>query len=102
MLTAEERAALDALDPDIVRLRLQESGGGPGAAIPGFNVQGGYITRSHIEQWLIENNKAATALDSSRYRQVLFFTVAAAVAAAIAAWPVVAPWIKSIERALKP
>ncbi|MGA7678689.1 MAG: hypothetical protein WCA54_00785 [Pseudolabrys sp.] len=96
MLTAEERAALDAIgDPEIVRLRLLQSGGGPGALIPGFPpVQRG-ITRSHIEQWLIEKNKAAIALEGSRYRKVLWWTVAAAVAAIIAAWPVVEPWIRS-------
>ena len=101
-MTAEERAALDALDPEIVRLRLLERGGGPGASIPGFKVQGGCITRSDIEDWLIEKHFEATALERSRYRKVLGWTVAgvfvalaAAVAAVISAWPVVEPWIRS-------
>ena len=94
MLTAEERAALDALDPEIVRMRLLESGTGPGASLPGFNVKGG-ITRSNIEEWLIEKHKEAAALERSRYRRVLLWTVVAAVAAIIAAWPVVEPWIRS-------
>ena len=95
MLTAEERAALDALDPEVVRIRLMESRTGPGADIRGFNVKGGCIPRSHIEEWLIEQNKKAAAVDRSRYRKVLLWTVVAAVAALVAAWPVVEPWIRS-------
>ena len=95
MLTAEERAALDALDPDIVRMRLMQFGGGPGASIPGFNVKGGCITRSDLEDWLVDENKKAATADRSRYRKVLLWTVVAAVAAAIAACPVVEPWIRS-------
>ena len=77
MLTAEERAALDALDPDIVRMRLIQFGGGPPASIPGFcKVQGGCITRSDLEDWLIEKNIEATALERSHYRKILGWTVA--------------------------
>lgn len=38
VLTDEERAALDLYDPEIVRMRLLESGAGPNASLPGFNV----------------------------------------------------------------
>jgi hypothetical protein len=83
-------------------MRLLESRTGPGASLPGFNVKGG-IPRSNIEEWLIEKHKEAAALERSRYRKILGWTVsgvvvafAAAVAATISAWPVVEPWIRSV------
>lgn len=101
-MTAEERAALAAIDPEIVRMRFAQFGGGPRASIPGFDVQGGCITRSDLEDWLIEENKKAAGLERSHYRKILGWTVAgvavafaAAVAAAISAWPVIEPWIRS-------
>lgn len=94
MLTPEELAALDELGPEIVRMRLLESRTGPGASIPGFNVKGGCVTRSHIEEWLIEKNKETAALDRSRFLKTIVIALATLGAAAIAAWPVVEPWIR--------
>lgn len=56
-MTAEQRAELEALGPETVRIKLMQGGADKGAAIPGFST-GPYrsLTRSDIEDWLVEQN----------------------------------------------
>jgi hypothetical protein len=51
-LTAVQRAELEALRPEYVRLKLMYAGPGRGADVPGFRC--GSIMRGTIENWLVE------------------------------------------------
>jgi hypothetical protein len=57
MLNNEQRAELEALGPETVRIKLMQGGADKGAAVPGFTT-GPYrsLTRSDIEDWLAEKN----------------------------------------------
>jgi hypothetical protein len=72
-----------------------------------FEKQGVYLTRQNLQMgnldgrehqeaimWLAEEERKTTQRESARYSLMLFFTIVAAVAAIIAAWPVVKDWIK--------
>jgi hypothetical protein len=52
MLTAEQRAELEALGPETVRAKLIQPGLGRGADLAGFKT--GYLTRGDVEDWLTE------------------------------------------------
>src|SRR5262249_32617348 len=51
-LTAVQRAELEALRPETVRLKLMHAGPSRGADVPGFRC--GSITRGTVENWLVE------------------------------------------------
>jgi hypothetical protein len=74
MLTAEQRAELDALSPETVRLKLLLGGADPGAAVHGF-VAGPYraFTRSDVESWLAEKN----AQEATERQQTLRWAITA-------------------------
>jgi hypothetical protein len=74
MLTAEQRAELDALSPETVRLKLLQGGADPGAAVHGF-VTGTYraFTRSDVESWLAEKN----AQEATERQQTLRWAITA-------------------------
>jgi hypothetical protein len=60
-LTPDQRAELEALGADTVRVKLITGGPGAGASVPGFKTGhpgglGGIITRSDIEDWLAEKH----------------------------------------------
>jgi hypothetical protein len=55
MLTDEQRAELEALTPEVVQIKLIQSGAGPGAAVQGFKSAPLGLTRSDVEAWLAEN-----------------------------------------------
>jgi hypothetical protein len=56
MLTAEQRVELEALGPKNVRIKLMQGGADQGAAIPDFSSPYRSLTRSDIENWLVEQN----------------------------------------------
>jgi hypothetical protein len=77
MLTAEQRAELEALGPETVRAKLLQSGAGRGADVPGFKT--GYLTRSDVDDWLAEKH----AEEESRQKNTLRWAKIAAWAAII-------------------
>ena len=44
-------------------------------------------------RWIAEQQRASERRDATRYRTMIFFTVVAALAASISAWPVVKEWL---------
>ncbi len=68
-LTDEQRAELEALGPETVRIKLSLGGADRGASIPGFKT-GPYraLTRSDIEDWLAEQHIAEARVQSSTLR----------------------------------
>jgi hypothetical protein len=85
-LTEEQRVELEAHAPAMVGLKLLQGGAGRGASIPGFKC--GDITRGDIEDWLIEKETSTRKSNSRQFCAMLILTAIAAVAACIAAWPV--------------
>ena len=67
MLKPEQRAELEALGPDTVRAKLIQPGAGRGAALAGFKtgIQGGYLTRGDVEDWLAEKHADDTRIKRS-------------------------------------
>lgn len=70
-----------------------------------FARQGVYLTRQNIQMgnmdgrehqeavaWLAEEEHKAARREAVRYKWMLGFTIIAAVAASIAAWPVIKDW----------
>ena len=51
-MTEDELAALKEAGPDLVLQKLNHAGPGRTAAVPGFKVRGGCITRGDCEDWL--------------------------------------------------
>jgi hypothetical protein len=71
-----------------------------------FEKQGVLLTRLNLQmgnmdgpeqqeaiRWIAEQEHARERRDVARYRMMLFFTVVAALAASIAAWPIVKEWL---------
>ena len=65
-LNNEQRAELEDLAPDTVRLMLLQGGAGRGASISGFKC--GDITRGDINDWLIDKNIEEVALQRAILR----------------------------------
>jgi len=84
------RDALERLDPGTVHVKLDPfiSGPDPDGRIPGIAADRPFPTRSFVEAWLAEKRWAIERRDAWRFRSVLIFTIIAAVAAVIAAIPV--------------
>lgn len=77
-LTEKQRAELEALGPETVRIKLLQSGADPGASVHGF-VTGPYraLTRSDVEAWLPEKS----AQEATERRRTLRWAIIAGVAA---------------------
>ena len=71
-----------------------------------FEKQGVFLTKLNLQMgnmdgpeqqeavsWIAEQERASKQRDSVRYGWMLFFTIAAAMAASIAAWPIVKEWL---------
>jgi hypothetical protein len=57
LLNEEQRAELEALGPENIRVKLNSSGAGRGADVAGFKsgrLSAGYLTRGDVEDWLSE------------------------------------------------
>jgi hypothetical protein len=80
------RRTLEDMGVHVVRARFVQSPGGSGAIIGGLGTE--HITKGYVEQWLREKEAAIQKVEAHRYRRVLAWTILAAVAAWIAAWPV--------------
>lgn len=93
MLTAEQRAELEALGAENVRIKLIHGGAGRGADVPGFKTGrngGGNLTRGDVEDWLAGKH---TQEESRQNSTLLWARIAGwasiigiAVAIAIAFW----------------
>jgi hypothetical protein len=71
-----------------------------------FEKQGVLLTRVNLQmgnmdgpeqqeaiRWIGEQQHTSERRDTARYRMMLFFTIVAALAASIAAWPIVKEWL---------
>jgi len=71
-----------------------------------FETQGVYLTQQNLQMgnldgrehqeaimWLAEEEHKVSRREANRYWSMLGFTIVAAVAASIAAWPVVKEWL---------
>jgi hypothetical protein len=92
MLTAEQRAELEALGPETVRAKLIQPGAGRGAALSGFRtgILGGHLTRGDVEDWLAEKHTQEERRQNSTllWARIAGWTgiIGIAVAVAIAYW----------------
>jgi hypothetical protein len=89
-------AAMEALGPQVVAGKLQGPGTsyGRGADVRGIVDSDPHPSRSFVENWLAEKNRAAEALERTRFRWVVWLAVAAAIFSAIAAWPILRSWLE--------
>ena len=71
-LRPDQRAELEALGPESVRIRLMAAGTGPGACVGGFKT--GDMDRGDVEDWLGEKHASKVQFD----RVVLLAAVIAA------------------------
>lgn len=87
---------MEALGPQVVAAKLQGPGTnyGRGADVRGIVDGDPHPSRSFVESWLAEKNRAAEALERSRFRWVVWLAVAAAIFSAIAAWPILHSWLQ--------
>ena len=95
---AEEKRwlqALEALGPRVVAAKLEGPGTnyGRGADVLGIVDGGPHPSRAFIESWLAVKNQEIQARETARFRWVLWMAVIAAIFSAIAAWPVIKPWL---------
>lgn len=72
-LSPTDRVELDRLTVENVRLKLAYAGPGPGSVVPGLGPGFG-MTRGDVEDWLAEQSRAATTLQS----KILWWAKAAA------------------------
>ena len=87
------RRALETAGIHVVRGRFMQSAGGSVSVIGGIGTE--HITKGYVERWLRDQEAAIEQEAARRHRQVLIWTVVAAVAGIIAAltgmiavWPV--------------
>ena len=85
-LTPKERAELESHGASAIHFKLLHAGPGRGASVGGFKC--GEITRGDVEDWLVETEAATRKANSRQFYAMLILTAIAAVAACIAAWPV--------------
>jgi hypothetical protein len=78
---ASWRKAFEMVGPETLRLELARN-----------NYEPEY-RRAAIE-WLLKQDAKAAAIERGRFWAMLLWTIIAAVAAVIAAWPVVQGWIR--------
>jgi len=72
-LSETDRAELNRLGIDNVRLKLAYAGPGPGSVVPGLGTGFG-LTRSDVENWLAERSRA----DAKQQSDILWWAKAAA------------------------
>jgi hypothetical protein len=67
-LKPEQRAELEALGPDTVRIKLIAGNPGRGADVFGFKtgIEGGCLTRGDVEDWLIEKRVEEATMVGAR------------------------------------
>ena len=83
-LSANDRAELDRLGIENVRLKLAYAGPGAGSVVPGCGPGFG-MTRGNVEEWLAEQLALAEKRDRQRFETIRGWTIAAAVAGIVAA-----------------
>ena len=85
-LTVQNRADLEALGPATVRFKLLQGPPNRSAPISGF--KHGNITLGDIEDWLVEKETSVRKNSNRQFWAMIILTAIAAIAACIAAWPV--------------
>jgi hypothetical protein len=87
--------AMEALGPQVVAAKLQGPGSnyGRGSEVRGIVDSDPHPSRGFVEDWLAGWHREAAAIERSRFRWVVWLAVAAALFSAIAAWPVIRPWL---------
>jgi hypothetical protein len=55
------------------------------------------ITKGYVERWLRDQESRIEQEQTRRYRWVLTWTIVAAVAACIAAWPIIKDFVQSLR-----
>ena len=77
-LTPEQRAELERLGPETIRLKLMLGGPGRGASIPGFET-GPFqsLTRSDVETWLAGKSVEEAVIQQSTLRWAKIAGIAA-------------------------
>jgi hypothetical protein len=84
------REALEKLDVDTVRHKLGSTSG----PMLGFVTDAPHPTREFIEAWLSRQQRTARLRDTRRFWVLLIVAGISAVAAVIAAYPVLAPFLR--------
>jgi len=87
--------ALETAGIHVVRARLVQSPGGSTASISVGTEQN--ITKGYVERWLRHQEARIEQEQTRRYRWVLCWTIVAAVAACIAAWPIIKDFAHSLR-----
>lgn len=75
------------------KLQGPGAGYGRGADVLGIVDSNPHPSRAFVEDWLAQKSREAEGLERSRFRWVVWLAVAAAIFSAIAAWPVIKPWL---------
>jgi hypothetical protein len=90
------RAALEYIGTSSVRLRLARIDHIPQATVSSVGSHPPWPTRADVEAWLNDKDHAAALVEEKRFQIIRRWTIAAAIAAAIAAltgiitaWPIV-------------
>lgn len=88
MLTDEQRKELEEHGPKYIQAKLSHPhwGAGPGAAIGGFRC--GDITRSDIDDWLVEQNKIEARRERVKRWAGIISLVIGALGLVLAAWQI--------------
>ena len=82
------REALEELGPEVVRVRLFQTG--ERSVLSGF----GDLKRGYAERWLFAKDQAE-AKSRKRWNWAIFLpALVAAIAAVVAAWPVARAWLQ--------
>ena len=86
-LTPEQRAELEALRPETVRIKLIHGGPCRGAMVLGFKtgILGGNLTRGDIDDWLVEKGVEEVAMQRSTLRWAKIAGIAAIVSVIVSA-----------------
>jgi hypothetical protein len=95
-MEARWRHALETAGIHVVRARLLQSPGGSASSIGGLGKE--HITKGYVERWLRDQEGQIEQEQTRRYRWLLWWTVVAALAACIAAWPIIKDFFHSLPR----
>jgi len=85
------RESLDRLEPATVLVKLQQHGGALDTPILGIVDDAPHPPCRFVERWLSQKRQAADIRDKWRFWAIFVLTLIAALAAIVAAWPVVFP-----------
>ena len=91
------RAEMKKLGLSVIKMRLadrESAGPGRGSLVRNICAHPEPL-RSFVEDWVIEEERSVEGREKTRFRWMVLLTAVAAVAAVIAAWPIVKSWLQS-------